>query len=311
MRRVMSRPPRTVSVLALSLVAAACSSKHTDTATVAPTPGIQIDQANATHLALLAVRSVFGFIDGVAAGSNLQFAVPPAPPTPTNPAPVFTSPVVVTEFGPEGGDAFRSWEDVDGDEHLSPGDTVLSVLHAYGEGGRTYDGIVMVEVEAITGVPPLVDAGEARGRLTMVNLGIGTSNGTTVFNGSMRFRRERRTTVDLLQVELDGALEVDGATLLAGTRITRDSYPLIERLALAADGALLVEGSPGELVFENGGVFAAFNFLPQPYTGGMKLFGSGGSTIEIVATETFALRIDSDLDADGDVDETTTTTWPL
>lgn len=290
-------------------MAAACSGKHGGAPAIAPTPGIAIEQANASDLALLTLQSVFGFIDAVAAGSSLLLAEPP-PPNPMGPPPVFTSPVTVTDFGPEGGEVLRSWEDHDGNQRLSPGDTVLSVLNGYAEGGKSYSGIVMVAVEAIIGVPPIVDAGVARGRLSMVNLAVSAANGTKVWNGSMRFVRERRSTVDLLQVELDSAILADGATLRPGTRIARDFYAPIN-FTLAADGSLGVEGATGDLVFETDRVLNAFDFLPQPYTGLVNLFGNGGAEIRVTATDTFQLRIDSDLDGDGEIDETSTTAWPL
>ncbi|MBL8728475.1 MAG: hypothetical protein JNM25_08600 [Planctomycetes bacterium] len=315
--------PITFSALVCTLVSSGCSGSNDGGAsTLLPTPGVEITQANAQDLALRTLRSAFGFVDAAEVGSNLAFAAPPLPSQVAlatvaaalasgSPASAVLLPASVssTAEGPEGGQVLRAWEDQDGDGRLSPGDSILSVLTAYGDRGRSFSGIVMLDVFAVTGVPPLV--GVTSGRLSLVNLTVTSDAGTAAFAGSMQFRRETRLTVELFEMVLDADLEVDEATLQAGTRIAFNRYPQTETFAMFADGSLLVDGSPGAVVFATSVPFSGLSFLPDPYAGELVLSGGQRRTITARVMSLTTLRIQADLDGDGKVDETAMSTWPL
>jgi hypothetical protein len=296
--------PTTLAVLLLcSVFASGCRHGGTDSASaVLPTPGVEITQANAQELALLTLRSAFGFVDAADVGSRLAFTRPVAPA-------LLAASLSTTDYGPDGGDVLRAWDDHDGDQRLSAGDSVLSVFHGYADRGKTFDGIVMFEAIEVIGVPP--DVGVASGRLSLVDLQVMSDAGLAMFTGSMPCRREFRATVELLQLDLDTDLEVDGATLRSGTTIAFNRYPLTDTFAMLADGALVVDGAPGTVLFATSVPFSGLGFLPDPYAGELVLRGTQRRTIEARVMSLTSLRIQADLDGNGKVDETVMATWPL
>ncbi len=312
-----------LALLPVSLFSLGCSNGHGEAAP--PTPGVQISMANAQEVAKLAIQAAFGLADVGNIGSGVLLV-----PQPANMAAaglsamverrvgdllvgevLLTAAVSQTLTGPAGGQVIHTWDDRDGDQKLSAGDTFLSAFTDYGDRGLLLSGVVMVDELTVTGTPPTSQQWGIAGRMTFVNLAVTADGGDPVtLAGSLRFRREQRVTVETLALQLDSAFVVGSTVLQPGNTIGYNVYPVEYAFALSAKGAVQVEGIDGLIRYETKHPFTGITLFSYPWAGELEVHGAGDSLISVRMIDyTSMLEIEVDADGDGEVDETIAADW--
>jgi hypothetical protein len=205
----------------------------------------------------------------------------------------------------------HTWEDNDGSETISTGDSFVSAFTDYHDGAQVLNGVVTVDPVAVFGQPPDGLTWGISGRMNFVNLEVtvGAAEPQAIA-GSLRFTRERRQTVDLLDLDLDTGLVVGTTVLQAGNTISYNVYPAAYGFAMSARGAVAVDGVDGLIEFETKQVFTGLTLLPYPWAGSLEIRGDGGSLITVTMVDyTSSLTIEIDADGDGEVEETVDADW--
>lgn len=306
----------------LLLLAAACS-RGSSSAVVA-TPGAQITAENAEQVALLAIEAAFGFTPIGAVGSGLLAVAPPAAPAPLQlgnvvarrvdellfaPA-VLAGAVSQTLAGPDGGQVILTWEDRDGDQKVSTGDTFVSAFTAWRDGELELSGVLTVDGTVVAGTPPSSQYWSIAGRMTFVNLTVGTGADAVTIAGAVQFRRERKPTVESTRLEIDQGLAFGDALLQSGTALGYDEFPAEFAFSLSSRGAVQVPDLDGELRYETTQVFTGITLFGYPWAGVLEVRGAGDSLITVRMVDfTSTISIEVDADGDGEVDETLTADW--
>lgn len=311
-----------VAALPLMVLATACSRGSPPAGGQAP--GAHITAENAEQIALLAIRSAFGFTPVGEIGSGLLALQPAAAPAqlrlehivarridemwlasllPTGTAPL-------TMAGPDGGQVIRVWEDVDGDEQISSGDTLVIAFTAYRDGPLELDGVLTIDGIVVAGTPPTSQSWSVAGRMTFAELEVGSAGDAVTIVGSLRFHRERKPTVESTRLLLDHGLRFGDAELQPGTTLGYDEFPAEFAFALSSRGAVQAPGVEGVLRYETTQVFSGITLFGHPWAGVLEVRGEGTSRIVVRMVDfTSTIAIDVDADGDGMVDETLTTDW--
>lgn len=290
------------------------------------TPGVQITTENAQQVAKRAIQAAFGLADVGNIGSGLV-VVPQPMDTPSGSLMSMVQQQVgsvlagetllaaagsasQTLAGPEGGQVIHTWEDRDGDEQLSDGDTFVSAFTDYGARGLVLNGVVLVDEVTVTGTPPTSQQWGVAGRMTFVNLDVAAGGDPTTLAGSLRFRRENRVTTEVLDLDLDRGFRVGDAVLQPGNTIGYNTYPIEYAFLLAARGAVQVDGIDGLITYETTQPFTGLTLFTYPWAGELEVRGAGKSTIVVRMTDyTSMFVIEIDVDGDGEVDETIDGDW--
>lgn len=307
----------------VALFAAGCSHGHDAAAPV--TPGVQITPANAQEVATLALRAAFGLANvGSVTGGLLTHQPAPAPALLDVKAIVehhvdemvvqsllLPASISDTVPGPGGGQVIHTWEDSDGSGTITTGDSFVSAYTDYQDGAQVLNGVVTVDPVAVFGQPPDGLTWGISGRMNFVNLevAVGTAEPQAIA-GTVRFTREHRQTVDVLDLDLDTGLVVGTTALQAGTTIAYDVFPAEYGFAMSARGAVQVDGVDGLIEFETRQVFTGLTLLGYPWAGSLEVRGAGGGLITVTMVDyTSALKIEIDADGDGEAEETVDADW--
>lgn len=315
-----------LAVLPFSVFAASCSKSHGGDA--APlTPGVQITTANGQEIARVALQAAFGLADvGSVSGGLLAHPFGSS----TSPALLSVKALVqarVDELvvggtllaaslsetlpGTAGGQVIHTWDDRDGDEKVSTGDAFVSAFTDYRDGTTSLSGVVTVDGIVVFGEPPAGQTWGIAGRMNFVNLQVTVAGGEPqTIAGSVRFSRERRQTVEVLDLDLDDGLVTGSSVLQPGTAIGYIEFPADYGFAVSAHGAVQADGIVGLIEFDTTQVFTGLTLLPYPWAGVLEVRGAGGSLITVQMTDyTSSLTIAIDADGDGEVDETVAADW--
>jgi hypothetical protein len=300
--------PRLSSV-ALAVAVAACSGGGGRTPTAQPAPTVAITADNAREVASSAWR---GASDLVAiarvCGSFLQIA-PPEPPAVTAPPGSAAAIVTQTVSGPDGGAAIFTWDDRDRDAEYSTGDLFTIAFADYAGSGLTLTGAclfddVAIQGDVLTGLGWLLQA-----RMDLMGLVVARGDAVLPWNGSFPFRREKRTTVDLLSVAVERDVALGARTLAAGAALARNDYVLDFRMGLFVSGRVDDAALGGVLEFASKGPLTGLSALPDPSNGVFEIRGAGGSSLQLVPVDFFNVELQVDADGDGEVDATIPAEW--
>lgn len=306
----------------LPLFAVAC---HDGSSPSQPsTPGVQITGANAEQIAVLALDAAFGLAQVGDVGSGVLALRLPGPLARVDLRRLIgrrvdelvlvssALPASLSETlpGPGGGQVMRTWEDRDGNERVSSGDTFVSAFAGYVDGDVRLSGVVTVDELVVSGTPPSSTSWSMQGRMTLVGLEVGTGDESTTVSGSLRFGRERRPTVILTGLELDRGLVAGGMSLQRGNVITYNEYPIDYAFAMSSRGAVQVAGVEGLVRYETKAPFTGITLFDYPWAGELEVRGLGNSRITVRMIDyTSMLVIDVDADGDGEIDETIEADW--
>lgn len=297
------------TLFVLSVAVAACSGGGSAAPAVQPGASVVITADNAREVASSAWRAAFDLV-AIArlCGAFLQIAPPSPPASATTPG---SAPAIITQTisGPDGGNAIFTWDDRDRDATYTSGDQFTIGFADYAASGLLLTGAcvfddVQIQGDVLTGLGWLLQA-----RMDLMGLVVTRGDSVTPWNGSFPFRREKRTTVDLLSVAVERGVAIGQRVLAAGSAMARNDYVLDFRMGLSATGRVDDASLGGVLEFASKGVLTGLSALPDPSTGAFEVKGAAGSTLTLVPVDFFNAELHVDADGDGEPDSVIPVEW--